>query len=658
MLLKRDYGYLLPPILYFHLKSSPARKYGANPSYMKSSKAFISARSAILLIFSLLALPVFFAGMRQSCAAPTPEALILHKGGLAMHGQPALPDDFTHLPYADPNAVKGGEINYGALGTFDGLNPFVLRGFRSTARGLFADSQFGSMVFETLMKRSQDEPFTLYPLLAESYSLNDERSAMCFNLNPAAHFSDGAPVTADDILFSYNMLKDKGRPPYDSYMKRIASIKKTGRLSVCLTFDAPINRELPLIIASSMPILPHHALTEARFAENNLTPILGSGPYQVSEIDAGQMIVYKRDANYWGRNLPVNRGFNNFDIVKIHYFRNENALFEAFKKGDIDVFPESNANRWRTGYDFPAVSEGRIVRSVFQKGTPPNMMGFVFNTRRPVFAGRRVRRALSLLFDFNWVNRNFYDNVYKRTEGFWDNTPLSSVGHPADSRERALLAPYPNLVNDEIMQGRWRAPSGALDGANRLQAEKAWEILQQAGFTRRDNQIYMPNGKLFQFEIMCQNLEEEKLALAYQRFLAKIGISADVRTVDDTQYQNRLSNFDYDMIIGKLTASLSPGVEQINRWASISRDIKGSFNYAGANEPAIDAVINSMLEARGEQDFESSVRTLDRILISQHYYLPLYHLPGQWLAYSSALQHPAKIPLYGYQLPTWCRKAK
>jgi len=597
-----------------------------------------------------------FSAFSFICAAPAaPQAASAEcAGGLAMHGAPALPADFSRFPYAAPPQTPGsGTVNYGAVGTFDGLNPFILRGFRSTARGLFADAQFGSMVFETLMTRSQDEPFTLYPLLAESYALNNARDIMRFTLNPRAHFSDGAPVMADDVIFSWQLLRDEGRPPFNSYMKRIASLQKNGPRSVVFSFYAPVNRELPLIIASSMPILPRHALTEERFRRNDLTPILGSGPYTVAAVEAGQSITYQRDPNYWGKDLPINRGFNNFATVRIHYFRNENALFEAFKKGEIDVFIENSANRWRTGYNFPALEQGRIIKAEFAKGTPPNMLGFVFNTRRPIFADVQVRRALAILFDFEWVNRNFYGNIYQRTEGFWDHTPLSAIGRPADAQERALLAPYPNLISAEVMAGSWHLPRGALDGNNRAEAETAWRILAQRGFSRRGNQVHTPQGQVFRFEIMCQSLEEEKLALAYQRFLARVGIIADVRTVDDTQYQNRLSNFDYDMIIGKLTASLSPGNEQINRWGSASRDIKGSFNYAGAAEPGIDAMIKAMLEARSEEDFTDAVRALDRILVSQAYYVPLYHLPKQWVAYSARLAHPAYTPLFGFRLPAW-----
>jgi len=596
---------------------------------------------------------VLFACVIASSLAGSAEAA--GSQGLAMHGAPALPAGFSHFPYADPKAAKGGRLTFGAVGTFDGLNPFVIKSFRTTARGLFNDELFGSLVYESMMVRSRDEPFTLYGLLAQSVAINDERTEITFFLHPEARFADGQPVTQDDVLFTCQLLKDHGRPPYDRYMKRIANIEKIGTRGVRFRFAAPVDRELALIIASVIPVLPKHAVNPETFARNGLTVIPGSGPYVIEKAEPGQRIVYRRNRHYWGQNLAVNVGRNNFERIQIEYFRNNNALFEAFKKGVLDIFTEDQPNRWRLGYDFPAVRQGRVIKESFKKGTPANMIGFVFNTRRPLFADRRVRQALSLLFDFEWVNRNLYDGVYKRTEGFWDGSVLSSIGRPADARERALLAPYADAVLPDVMEGRWHPPHTDGSGLDRAQAEAAWQLLQQAGFTRQNGKAINSDGQALRFEIMTQTLEEEKVALAYQRFLARLGIDVSVRTVDDTQYQNRLSNFDYDMIVGKLSASLSPGNEQINRWTSESRNMKGSFNYAGVANPAVDAMVQAMLDARTDKDFQSAVRAMDRVLISQSYYVPLYHLPEQWVARWSHLHHPGYTPLYGFRLPTWWR---
>lgn len=574
---------------------------------------------------------------------------------IAMHGQPQLGTTFDHFPYTNPQAPKGGKITFGVVGTFDGLNPFVIRSFRTTARGLFADEQFGGLVFEALMVRSRDEPFTLYGLIAKTVELNDERTEIIFHLDPLAKFSDGTPITADDVIFTVDLLKNKGRPPFDRYMKRIESVEKIDTYTVKMRFPHSNDREFPFILASSIPVLPKHLINVETFEKNGLTIIPGSGPYIIARVDPGERIVYQRNPNYWGKDLPVNRGLNNFETVQIEYFRNDNTRFEAFKKGILDVFLEepANPNRWRLSYNFPAVHNGQVIKESFKKGTPADMIGFVFNTRRPVFQDRRVRQALSLVFDFEWVNHNLFDDVYSRTQGFWYGSSLSSVGIAASDREKQLLSPFPNAVLPEVMDGTWHIKKTDASGMDRESAEQAWKLLSQAGFKLKNNKAIAPDGNPLKFEIMTQSLEEEKLALAYQRSLARIGVDADVRTVDDTQYQNRLTSFDYDMIVGKLKASMSPGNEQINRWGSASRNIQGSFNFAGTADPAIDAMITALLDARSNEDFVSAVRALDRVLISGSYYLPLYHLPNQWVARWSHIDHPQYTSLYGYRLPTW-----
>lgn len=590
---------------------------------------------------------ILFLGGEQLCRA--------NESAIAMHGSPALGADFTHFPYANPEAPKGGKITYGVVGTFDGLNPFVIRSFRTTARGLFADEQFGGLVYESLMVRSRDEPFTLYGLVADGVKLNDERTEITFHLNPKAKFSDGVAITADDVLFTINLLKSKGRPPFDRYMKRIEHIEKLDNLTVKMEFLHSKDREFPFILASSIPVLPKHAINIDNFEKNGLNPIPGSGPYIISRVDPGERIIYTRNPDYWGNDLAVNRGLNNFDTVQIEYFRNDNTRFEAFKKGILDVFLEepANPNRWRLSYNFPAVRDGEVIKESFKKRTPADMIGFVFNTRRPIFKDRQVRQALSLTFDFEWVNHNLFNDVYSRTEGFWSGSNLSSVGKPATEKEKQLLRPFPDAVLPEVMDGTWHSVKTDGSGIDRASAEKAWKLLQDAGYKIQNQQAIGPDGKPLQFEIMTQSLEEEKIALAYQRSLARIGIEAEVRTVDDTQYQNRLTSFDYDMIIGKLKASLSPGNEQLNRWGSASRDLEGSFNFAGTADPAIDAMIAALLKARSNEDFIASVRALDRVLISGSYYLPLYHLPDQWIARWSRIEYPAYTPLYGYRLPAW-----
>lgn len=573
--------------------------------------------------------------------------------GIAMHGSPQLAKSFNHFTYADPDAQKGGKFSFGVIGTFDGFNPFVLPSMRTTVRGLFGDEQLGSLVFESLMVRSRDEPFTLYGLIADGVEINDTRTEAVFHLNPSAKFQDGAPIRVEDILFTVDLLLEHGRPPFNSYAKRIKKIEKINDQTVRFIFNDDGDRELPLLIASVLPILPEHAINRENFGKNGLTPLLGSGPYTISQFDQGQRVTYKRNENYWGKDLAVNKGLNNFNEIRIEYYRNDNARFEAFKKGILDLFIEEQPNRWRLSYDFPAVKEGKVVKEEFKAGTPAPMIGFVFNTRRPLFADKKVRRALSNVLDFEWLNRNLFDNLYERTEGFWDGSELSSIGKPANDFERQLLSPYSDLVSQDILDGIWHPVKTDASGINRLGAQHAWQELKNLGFTRKGNQIYTPSGQPFIFEIMTRSIEEEKIALAYQRSLARIGIAVTVRSIDDSQYQTRLGTFDYDMIIGRLSASLSPGNEQIRRWHSSSRDMEGSFNYAGVANPAVDSLINTMLEARSKEEFTSSVRALDRILISGYYYLPLYHLPHQLVARRNYLKHPDYTSLYGYRIPAW-----
>lgn len=583
-------------------------------------------------------------------ALPGAHAEPLH--AIAMHGDPALPAGFTHLPYVNPDAPKGGKVTYGVVGTFDSVRPFIVKSMRTTARGL-ADPVFGNLVYETLMARSQDEPFTLYGLLAETVEWDEERSFIQYNINPAARWSDGEPVTADDVIFTMELLKEKGRPPYSTRLNRVASMEKVGPLSVRFTFNENSNREFPLILSLS-PVLPKHATEVETFDQSTLTPGIGSGPYLVSEVKPGERITYTRRDDYWAKDLPVKRGIDNYDQIAVEYFLSETAQFEAFKKGVFDIYPDGSATNWSRGYDFPAMTSGEIVRKEYESRTPSGMYGFVFNTRRPLFEDVRVRRALTMLFDFEWANRSLYDNTYKRTHSFWDGSDLSSYGRPADQRERDILAPFPDAVSADILDGTWVLPATDGSGRDRKVQRAALTLLQEAGYRIQDGKLLDENGNPFAFDLMTQNEGQEKLAIAFQRSLAALGINMSIRTVDDAQYQQRSQTFDYDMIMKAFSSSLSPGAEQINRWGSASRDIQGSFNFAGAASPAIDAAIDAMLNARTADDFRSSVRAFDRVLLSGHYVIPAFHLGKSWVAHRSRIAEPdGEPPLYGYYLPAW-----
>lgn len=572
---------------------------------------------------------------------------------LSMHGDVGLKADYKNFAYTNPAAPKSGKITYGVVGTFDSLNPFVLQSMRTTARGMFIDGDFGNLVFEPLMQRSTDEPFTLYGLLAESVEIDDARSFIEFTLNPKARWSDGKPVTPEDVLFTYEILTEKGRPPFNARMKQIDKIEKVGERGIRITFNDKANREFPLLLASTMPVLPKHAVDPETFGKASLKPPVASGPYLIKDVKPGERITYQRNPDYWAKDLPSRTGFNNFDTITIEYFRNETSYFEAFKKGLVDVYIDGSPNHWSKAYNFPAVTQGKIIKDTFVKGTPANMLGFVFNTRREKFADVKVRRALSELFDFEWANRSLFAGQYDRMASFWQGSELSSAGRPASDGEKQLLAEYNDKLLPEALNGTWQPAMTDGSGHDREPAKKAYDLLIEAGFTFHNGVATTPQGTRLSFEIMTRSVDEEKLALAYKRNLARLGILAEIRSADDAQYQQRLQNFDYDMIIGALTASLSPGNEQWMRWGSGSRDALGSFNYPGAQDEALDAMIEAMLAAKDRSSFVDAVRAFDRLLISGSYYLPLYYLPKQQVARWSHIKYPEKISLYGYQFPTW-----
>jgi len=571
--------------------------------------------------------------------------------GIAMHGKPALPADYKHFPYVNPDAPKGGKITYGVLGTFDSVNPFILKSMRTNARGSW-DHQFGRLVFESLLFRSRDEPFTMYGLLAEKVEWPDDRSWIEFTLNPKAKWSDGVPVTVEDVLFTYELLTEKGRPPYNSRMNKIDRIEKTGEGKVKFTFNDQADREYPMIISLS-PILPKHAIDFDTFDQSSLNPMIGSGPYIMDDIKPGKSITYKRNEDYWAKDVPSRVGFANFDEVVVEYYRNANSLFEAFKKGLFDAFPENDPSAWRRDFSFPAVNDGRVIKDEFETGTPAKMLGFVFNTRRAVFTNPKTREALVGLFDFEWTNRNLFFDAYNRTVSFWHGSELSAFGIPASADERRLLTPFMDRIKPSVLDGTYKPAVTDGSGRDRKVMRQAMKSLQEAGFERRGGKLFDPNDQPMQFEILVRSERQEKLAIAYKRTLNKLGIEISVRYVDDAQYQRRVQEYDYDMVIQTYTASLSPGIEQVWRWGSKSASIPGTFNFAGAEDAALDAMIDHLLQAKTREDFITAVRAYDRLLISGDYLVPLFHIDEQWVARWEHLGRPEKTSLYGYQFETW-----
>ncbi len=569
--------------------------------------------------------------------------------GIAMHGAPALPADYAHFPYANPAARKGGRLSIAFQGTFDGLNPFNLRA-GSAAQGLSGN------VFQTLMTRSLDEPFTLYGLVAQSIETDEARSYVVFRLNRAAKFSDGAPVTAADILFTFDLLKTRGRPQQRIAYGMVRSIVAEDEWTVRYDLAGANDRELPLTLAL-MPVLPKHKTNVERFSDSSLETPVGSGPYTIARLKPGEELTLKRNPDYWGRDLPACRGLYNFDDIVISYYRDANSMFESFKAGLIDYRVEGNPTRWKTGYNFPAARDGRVKKEELRVGTPRGMEGFAFNTRRPLFQDVRVREALAIMFDFEWINHNLFDDLYTRTISFFDNSDLGSAGRPASPEERALLEPFKGAVRADILEGRWRPYVADGSGRDRNQARTALDLMAQAGWKLVRGELEKGDDN-FEFEIMAVDRNQERLALNYANSLRRIGVIARVRTVDEVQYQRRRQRFDFDMMLGTWVASASPGNEQRMRWGSSSASQEASFNLSGASSPAIDALIAAMLAAHSREEFVTAVRAYDRVLLSGFYIVPLFHTVYQWDAHWTRIERPQPLPhwaapLFSATLDTW-----
>jgi peptide/nickel transport system substrate-binding protein len=564
---------------------------------------------------------------------------------IAMHGQPAWPANFTHPTYANPSAPKGGRLVQGVLGTFDSLNPFIVKGL--------AAQNLRGYVYESLLARGYDEPFTLYGLLAQSVETDDARSYVTFTIDPHARFSDGTPVTPQDVIFSWALLRDKGRPNYRAYYIKVTKAEVVGERGVRFDLAGADDRELPLILGL-MPVLPQHTTNPDTFEDTSFEPLVGSGPYVLSEVKPGDSVTFKRNPDYWGRDLPINHGLWNFDEIRFDYYRDSNSHFEAFKKGLYDVRVELDPGRWEAGYDFPALRDGRVVKEAFPYGLPKGMYGLVFNTRRPIFSDVRVREAILQLFDFEWIDHNFFFDQYRRTASYFDDSELSAHGRAADERERTLLKPFSDVVRADVMEGTWSPPVTDGSGRDRSTLRHALALFAAAGYELKGTDLVeRKSGRPFSFELLATTRDQERLALAFSRNLKRAGINAQVRLVDATQFERRRITFDFDMMEYRWEQSLSPGNEQNFYWGSAAADQEGSRNYMGVKSPAIDAMIAALLNARKRDDFVAAARALDRILLSGFYMVPLYYLPQQWVARWTRIKHPAQTSLFGFLPETW-----
>ncbi len=562
--------------------------------------------------------------------------------GLAMYGDLKYPADFKNFDYVNPQAPKGGNVKLSAIGTFDSLNPFIIKGI--SADGI-------DYLFESLLVGSKDEAFSEYGLIAESVEIPNDCSWVTFTLRPQARFHDNSPITVDDVIFSYNTLKEKGSPFYRTYYRDVKSVEKVGNRQVKFKFSTTENRELPLIVGQ-MPILSKAYWSKHDFEKTTLDAPLGSGPYKIDSVEPGRSITYKRVADYWAKDLPVNVGQYNFDSIRIDYYRDSTIALEAFKAGEFDFRVENSAKNWATSYDSPALRAGLFIKEEIKHEIPTGMQAFLFNTRRPVFSDRRVREAIGYLYDFEWANKNLFNGAYTRTNSFFSNSELAATELPS-AEELKLLEPLRGKIPNEVFTRVYQPPKTDGSGNIRDNMRMALQLFEQAGWTVKQGKLVNADNKPMSFEILLSDPNFERVALPFKQNLERLGIQVNVRNVDDTQYKNRLDEFDFDMIVHVYGQSLSPGNEQLNFWGSEKAEVKGSLNYAGIRDAAIDNLVNAVIAAPNRPQLIQRVRALDRVLLFNHYAIPQWHLRSFRVAYWDKFGRAPITPKYSLGFEGW-----
>ena len=560
-----------------------------------------------------------------------------------MHGDLKYGPDFQHFDYVNPNAPKGGTVTFSAVGSFDSFNPYIIKG--EPAVGI-------TLLYESLTTQSLDEPFSEYGLLAETIEMPEDRSWVAFTLRPEARWHDGKPVTVEDVIWSLETLREKGAPFYRYYYKNVKSVEAAGERRVKFTFDQTINRELPLIIGQ-LPILPKHYFEGREFDRTTLEPPLGSGPYRIKSFEPGRTVVYERVADYWGADLPVNRGSNNFDEVRYEYYRDANVAMEAFKAGAYDLRQENASKFWATAYTGPMFDAGWIVKEEIPNELGTGMQGFAFNLRRPLFQDPRVRQALAYAFDFEWTNRTIMYGQYARTESYFSNTELGAAGPAERGRARAARAVPRPAARGGVHAGLSRARRPRAKAASGRICARRCSLLGEAGWQVEGSKLVNAQGQPFRFEILLNGPSFERHTLPFVKNLERLGIEATVRTVDPAQYQNRMNEFDFDMTVEAFGQSLSPGNEQRDYWGSEAADTPGSRNTIGIKDPAVDHLIDKIIQAPTREDLVTATRALDRVLLWGHYVIPHWHTRAFRVAYWDKFDRPDTNPPYGLPVFSW-----
>ncbi len=595
-------------------------------------------RLTALVLTALLFQPL--AAAAQEASPQTESRVAPPKHGVAMHGEPKYAPDFTHFSYVNPDAPKGGTYRSHVIGTFDSLNPFIVKG--SPAAGMTYLGQ--SMLYDSLMEQAHDEPFSMYGVLAETIEIAPDNSKVAFNLREEARWHDGQPVTAEDVKWTFETLMEHGQPFFQAYYGDVSEVIIESPQRVVFEFAHNGNAELPLIL-SQLTILPKHYWTaEGRsFNETTLEPPLGSGPYKITSVTPGRSITYSRVEDWWGEDLPVNRGRFNFDNLVYDYYRDNNVALEAFFAGEYDVRLENTAKLWATGYDAPPVQDGRITKANIPHERPQGMQGFFYNTRRPIFQDRAVREALDYAFDFEWSNKQFAFGEYTRTDSYFENSELASLEGPPEGRVLEILEQYREQLPERVFTARYSPPETDGSGTNRRNLRKAIQILEEAGWTLGEDGVRSKDGVRLEFEILDSNPMFERWVLPFIQNLDKIGVKTNFRVVDSAQYINRLNGFDFDMTIGVIPQSSSPGNEQRDFWSSAKADMQGSRNYIGIKDPVIDALIELVITAPSREELVYRTRALDRALLAGNYVIPHWHVDHWRIAYWNKLKRPETL---------------
>ena len=588
----------------------------------------------------LTAITVFILLIAQNLLAKTN---ISH--AIAMHGEPKYDQNFISVEYVSNNAEKGGNIVRSAIGTYDTFNPFTLKGTSAAGIGL---------LYESLTVGSSDEAFTEYGLLAKSIEWPDDRSWVTFTLRDEAKWHDGKKITSDDVVWTFNTLMEKGHPFYKYYYGDVSGVIKINENKVKFEFSTNTNKELVLIVGQ-LPVLPKHYWENKNFEETTLDVPIGSGPYKVKSFDAGRSITYELDMDYWGFEnniVPIKVGKDNMGSIRYDYYKDRGVEREAFKSGEIDFFSENTSKEWATGYDIDAVTEGLIKKELIPHENPQGMQAFAFNTRKDIFADKRVRKALSFAFDFEWTNKNLFYGAYKRTDSFFENSELASSGLPSQA-ELAYLNPYIDQLPKEIFNEEYSNPKTDGSGFIRNELQEATKLLQEAGWKLRDGKLENSNGEPFEFEILLVSPAFERIVLPFIDNLEKLGINASLRTIDSSQYQKRVESFDFDMVVFTFSQSLSPGNEQRNFWSSGAADTNGSRNIIGIKNNVIDLLIENLINAKDREDLITISRALDRVLLWNYYVIPQWHISAYRVLYWDMFDQPKQKPKYSLGFDTW-----